>query len=121
MTASKEQITNTSTIKIKKRDGRLEPLNIDKIHFVVEEACEGLAGVSSSQIEINANIQFYDGMTTKEVQQISTTGVLPCLPNFPTFFVYLSSFLLLAGLTDPAIESHDPKTATPVSYHAILV
>jgi hypothetical protein len=38
-----------------------------------------------------------------------------------TFFVYLSSFLLLAGLTDPAIESHDPKTATPVSYHAILV
>jgi len=67
---TKESITNTSTIKIKKRDGRLEPLDIDKIHFVVEEACEGLAGVSSSQIEINANIQFYDGMTTKEVQQI---------------------------------------------------
>ena len=67
---TKEPITNTSTIKIKKRDGRLEPLDIDKIHFVVEEACEGLPGVSSSQIEINANIQFYDGMTTKEVQQI---------------------------------------------------
>ena len=67
---TKEQIINTSSIKIKKRDGRLEPLDIDKIHFVVEEACEGLSGVSSSQIEINANIQFYDGMTTKEVQQI---------------------------------------------------
>jgi len=65
-----KEITNTSTIKIKKRDGRLEPLDIDKIHFVVEEACEGLSGVSSSQIQINANIQFYDGMTTKEVQQI---------------------------------------------------
>ena len=70
LNTSKEQIINTSAIKIKKRDGRLEPLDIDKIHFVVEEACEGLAGVSSSQIEINANIQFYDGMTTKEVQQI---------------------------------------------------
>ena len=70
LTTSKETITNTSTIQIKKRDGRLEPLDIDKIHFVVEEACEGLSGVSSSQIEINANIQFYDGMTTKEVQQI---------------------------------------------------
>ena len=69
-TSIKESITNTSTIQIKKRDGRLEPLDIDKIHFVVEEACEGLTGVSSSQIEINANIQFYDGMTTKEVQQI---------------------------------------------------
>jgi len=70
LNTSKEQIINTSAIKIKKRDGRSEPLDIDKIHFVVEEACEGLSGVSSSQIEINANIQFYDGMTTKEVQQI---------------------------------------------------
>ena len=70
LNTSKETITNKSAIKIKKRDGRLEDLDIDKIHFVVEEACEGLAGVSSSQIEINANIQFYDGMTTKEVQQI---------------------------------------------------
>ena len=67
-----EQIitTNTSNIKVQKRDGRLEPLDIDKIHFVVEEACEGLAGVSSSQIEINANIQFYDGITTKDIQHV---------------------------------------------------
>ena len=42
--------TNSSTIQVQKRDGRLEPLDINKIHFVVEEACEGLAGVSSSQI-----------------------------------------------------------------------
>ena len=67
-----EQIitTNTSNIKVLKRDGRLEPLDIDKIHFVVEEACEGLTGVSSSQIEINANIQFYDGITTKDIQHV---------------------------------------------------
>ena len=55
---------------IVKRDGRKEHLNIDKIHFVVEEACKGLAGVSSSQIEMNANLQFYDGMTTEEIQEI---------------------------------------------------
>ena len=48
--------TNSSTIKVQKRDGRLELLDINKIHFVVEEACEGLTGVSSSQIEMNANI-----------------------------------------------------------------
>ena len=62
--------TNSSTIKVQKRDGRLEDLDINKIHFVVEEACEGLAGVSSSQIEMNANIQFYDGMTTKDIQNV---------------------------------------------------
>ena len=55
---------------IVKRDGRKEHLNIDKIHFVVEEACKGLAGVSSSQIEMNANLQFYDGMATEEIQEI---------------------------------------------------
>jgi ribonucleoside-diphosphate reductase alpha chain len=53
-----------------KRDGTKEHLNIDKIHKVVEHACEGLAGVSSSQIEMNANIQFYDGMTTNEIQEV---------------------------------------------------
>ena len=62
--------TNSSTIKVQKRDGRLELLDINKIHFVVEEACEGLPGVSASQIEINSNIQFYDGMTTKDIQNV---------------------------------------------------
>jgi ribonucleoside-diphosphate reductase alpha chain len=62
--------TNSSTIKVQKRDGKQEILDINKIHFVVEEACEGLSGVSSSQIEMNANIQFYDGMTTKDIQNV---------------------------------------------------
>ena len=55
---------------IVKRDGTKEHLNIDKIHKVVEHACLDLAGVSSSQIEMNANIQFYDGMTTNEIQEV---------------------------------------------------
>jgi len=62
--------TNSSTIQVQKRDGRQESLDINKIHFVVEEACEGLTGVSSSQIEMNANIQFYDGMSTKDIQNV---------------------------------------------------
>ena len=57
MNASKEPF-------ITKRDGNKVKLDLDKIHFVVEEACEGLTGVSASQIEMNADLQFYDGMTT---------------------------------------------------------
>src|SRR6056300_1248701 len=57
-------------IHIVKRNGSREPININKIHKVVEHACEGLAGVSSSQIEMNAKIQFYDGMSTNEIQEI---------------------------------------------------
>ena len=63
-------MSNGVGIHIRKRDGRLVPLNINKIHFVVEEAVENLANVSASQIEMNANIQFYDGMSTAEIQEI---------------------------------------------------
>lgn len=52
---------------IVKRNGQREHLNIDKIHKVVQHACDALAGVSSSQIEMNANLQFYDGMSTSEI------------------------------------------------------
>ena len=94
LTATKESITNTSAIQIKKRDGRLEPLDIDKIHFVVEEACEGLSGVSSSQIEINANIQFYDGMTTKEVQQILVRSANDLISLEAPNYQYAAAILL---------------------------
>ena len=57
-------------IKVKKRDGRIERLNLDKMHLMVEEACKGIAGVSASQVEINSGIQFYDGITTGEIQEI---------------------------------------------------
>jgi len=58
-------------IKVKKRNGRgVEPLNLEKIHVMAEEACKGLAGVSASQVEIQSGIQFYDGITTDEIQEI---------------------------------------------------
>ena len=47
-----------------KRDGSQEPLNIDKLHKVVSYACEGIAGVSASEVEINSKISFYDGIKT---------------------------------------------------------
>ena len=58
-------------IKVKKRNGRgTETLNLEKIHVMAEEACKGLAGVSASQVEIQSGIQFYDGITTDEIQEI---------------------------------------------------
>ena len=57
-------------ITVKKRDGSIEKLDLDKLHVMVEEACKDLAGVSASQVEINSGIQFYDGITTAEIQEI---------------------------------------------------
>ena len=52
---------------VKKRNGRLEKLNVDKINKVVERACDGLDGVSSSEIILDAQIKLYDKVKTSEI------------------------------------------------------
>ncbi len=64
-------MTNGHGIKVQKRDGAVEALNLDKIHKMVEEACEGLgSGVSASQVEMNSGLQFFDGIKTSDIQEI---------------------------------------------------
>ena len=94
--------TNSSSIKITKRDGTQELLDINKIHFVVEEACEELSGVSASQIEINANLQFYDGITSKDIQHVLVRSAndLTTLEN-PNY-QYAASRLLLYDIRKEA-------------------
>lgn len=56
-------------INIVKRNGSFEPLDIEKLHKVVFHACEDIAGVSASEVEIHSKVQFYDGMTSTEIQE----------------------------------------------------
>ena len=103
--------TNSSTIKVQKRDGRLEDLDINKIHFVVEEACEGLTGVSSSQIEMNANIQFYDGMTTKDIQNVLVRSANDLISLETPNYQYAAARLLSY---DVRKEAHGQYEYTPL-------
>ena len=57
-------------LKVQKRNGSIEGIDLDKMHVMVEEACRGLAGVSASQVEMKSGIQFYDGISTGEIQEI---------------------------------------------------
>lgn len=57
-------------IMIKKRDGNYEPLYVEKTKKMVAFACEGLAGCDPAELEMDSNIQFRDGMSTKEIQKI---------------------------------------------------
>lgn len=52
-----------------KRDGTRETLDIEKLHKVVFYACEGIKGVSASEVEIKSQIQFFDGIETSDVQE----------------------------------------------------
>ena len=83
---------------IVKRDGTKEHLNIDKIHKVVEHACEGLAGVSSSQIEMNANIQFYNDMSTNEIQEVLVRSANDLISLDAPNYQYAAARLLSYGV-----------------------
>jgi ribonucleoside-diphosphate reductase alpha chain len=57
-------------LKVTKRNGSVEKLDLDKMHKMVDEATRGLANVSASQVEMTSGIQFYDGISTEEIQEI---------------------------------------------------
>lgn len=58
-----------SGITVIKRNGRRELLDISKIRKYTMAACEGLEGVDYSELELDAKLQFRDGITTEEIQQ----------------------------------------------------
>jgi len=84
--------------KVLKRNGQTESLNLDKIHKITEEACEGLAGVSASQVEINSGIQFYDGITTAEIQEILVKSASDLIDLDNPNYQFVAARLLLYGL-----------------------
>ena len=60
-------------INVVKRDGKSTPLDLERVHHIVEHACSGLAGVSESQVEMNSGLQFFDGINTKAVSYTHLT------------------------------------------------
>ena len=92
-------MSNGHGTKVRKRNGSVEPLNLDKIHKVVEEACEGLgSAVSASQVEMSSGIQFYDGITTEEIQQILVRSASDLISLDSPNYQFVAARLLLYSL-----------------------
>jgi len=83
---------------VKKRSGSIEPLDLNKMHKMVEEACKDLAGVSASQVEINSGVQFYDGITTAEIQDILVKSSSDLISLDAPNYQYVAARLLLFGV-----------------------
>ena len=101
--------------KVVKRNGSIEPLDLDKMHLMVEEACKGLAGVSASQVEMQSGIQFYDGVSTKEIQEILIRAASDLIdlehPNYQFVAARLLLFSVRKNLYGklhefPTLENH---------------
>ena len=85
-------------INVKKRKGTIEPLNLEKMHLMVDKACDGLAGVSASQVEIQSGLQFYDGISTSEIQEILIKSANDLIDLDAPNYQFVAARLLLFSL-----------------------
>ena len=102
-------------IKVKKRDDRIESLDLEKMHLMVDDACQGLAGVSASQVEMKSGIQFYDGITTQEIQEILIRSASDLIDLEHPNYQFVAARLLLFAIRKqiygkmrelPSLEQH---------------
>ena len=86
-------------INVIKRNGRgPETLDIDKIHSMVGFATEGITGVSASHVEMNSGLQFFDGISTEDIQQILIKSANDLISLESPNYQYVAARLLLFSL-----------------------
>ena len=112
-------MTNGTDIKVRKRNGSIEGLNLEKVHKMTEEACEGLgSGVSASQIEMNSGLQFFDGIQTKDIQEILVRSASDLISIEQPNYQFAAARLLLFGLKKQVFGSTWVKSHPPILDHA---
>ena len=103
-------------IHVIKRNGEKELLNLDKVHAMVEHACNGLAGVSESQVEMNAGLQFFDGIKTSDIQEILIRSANDLISLEAPNYQFAAARLLLFGLRKAVYNGH-PDGHPPLLEH----
>ncbi|GAB0110623.1 class 1a ribonucleoside-diphosphate reductase subunit alpha [Pseudoalteromonas distincta] len=95
-------------LSVSKRDGRKEPLDLDKIHRVIEWAAEGLNNVSVSQVELKSHIQFYDGIRTKDIHETIIKAAADQISKESPDYQYLAARLAVFHLRKKAYGHFEP-------------
>ena len=103
-------------IHVIKRNGEKELLNLDKVHAMVEHACNGLAGVSESQVEMNAGLQFFDGIKTSDIQEILIRSANDLISLEAPNYQFAAARLLLFSLRKAVYNGH-PDGHPPLKEH----
>lgn len=95
-------------INVIKRDGTLAPLDLTSIHEAVEWACNGYENVSVSDIEINSKVQFYEGITTSEIQKVMIRSAADLISEEKPNYQYVAARLLLMDLRKKVYKQSSP-------------
>lgn len=95
-------------MQVKKRDGTVENLNLEKMHRVVFWATEGITGVSASEIEINSHIQFYAGIKTNDIQETLIKAAADLITEETPNYQYVAGRLITYHLRKQVYGSFEP-------------
>ena len=107
-------------ISVVKRTGESEPLNLEKVHKVVEDACKGLAGVSASAVEMNSGLQFYDGIETDDIQEILVRSANDLITLDNPNYQFVAARLLLFGTRKQAFHKDIWTKGMPHLYDVVV-
>ena len=97
-------------IQVTKRNGKKEPLDIEKLHKVVFYACEGITGVSPSEVEIKSQIQFYNGMKTSEIQETLIKAAADLITDETPNYQYVGGRLINYALRKEVYNGYNEFT-----------
>ncbi|WFF39500.1 ribonucleoside-diphosphate reductase subunit alpha [Moraxella nasibovis] len=95
-------------IQVTKRDGRSEPIDLEKIHKVINWAAKGLTNVSVSQVELKSHIQFYDGIATKDIHETIIKAAADLISADTPDYQYLAARLAIFHLRKIAYGEYEP-------------
>lgn len=95
-------------LMVTKRDGRREPIDLEKIHRVIIWAAEGLENVSVSQVELSAHLQFYEGITTSDIHETLIKSAADLISEEAPDYQYLAARLAIFHLRKRAFNSFEP-------------
>ena len=99
-----------STLKVTKRDGRTEPLNLDKIHKVVTWAAQDLENVSVSEVELRAQLQFFEGIQTAEIHETLIKAAADLISEEAPDYQYMAARLNIFHLRKKAYGRFTPPS-----------
>lgn len=97
-----------NTLLVTKRNGTQEPIELDKIHKVVAWAAKGLSDVSVSQVEIKAQIQFYNGIKSAEIHETLIKSAADLISTEVPDYQYLAARLAIFHLRKKAFGQFEP-------------
>lgn len=101
---------------IVKRDGSKEELNIEKLHRVVFFACEGITGVSPSEVEIKSEIQFYNNMTTTTIQETLIKSAADLISEETPNYQFVAGRLINYHLRKTVYDQYEPWSLPEIIY-----